>query len=57
MPDPEEQEAERAKIKEILYQYEQSLFPQAEEMTQQDIENQKKKKGIKAQKAKNLPLK
>ena len=57
MPNPEDQEAERERIKQVLQQYEVSMFPQAEEMTKEDIENQKKKKGVKTQRAKNLPLK
>lgn len=57
MPNPEDQEAERERIKQVLHQYEESMFPIAEEMTQKDIENQKKKKGVKTQRAKNLPLK
>lgn len=57
MPDPADQEAERARIEQLLYNYEASMFPDAPAMTKDDMQNQKKKKGIKLRKATNRPLK
>lgn len=57
MPDPADQEAERARIKTLLDNYEHGMFPEMQQMTKEDLDNQKKKKGVKIQKAKNLPVK
>lgn len=46
-PNPEDQDLEREKILNIMKNFENSLWPKTPEMTKEDIENQKKKKGVK----------